>query len=270
MQETLGSTSAKEPTMASLVPLGGKLPSEMTDSELAHVNRRWEWFFREKRWVLENFARGDEDAVSIGLLSVRGTLCKYPNCPTSWLVQRAKLDILKQADIGKLLGSPKWLFLKRKPRESDDRFRQQSAVREEEKLEFEALQGQDFEAHIYDKLQYEEFWNDLTEMEQKLVKLLKEEKGDPPRWYKSEYVKVPHERKKGQARKRFYEEVSPSVKDYLVAYAHVRFKFYLHFGTEEEISREREWLEKWQPCQSLHASRNGKCKRKGSVQGQEG
>jgi len=228
------------------LPFEGQEPEEMTEEQLCNVNHRWEEFFLKKKGILDGFTRGNEDLVSIGLLSVRRTLCLYPDCPESWLVRRAKLDIMNAAKWGQSVDSA-----------TKDRQRKEPFYRSS--MRADAV-GQSIEVAIFDKLQYEEFLQDLTPMEQRLVELLKQEKGDKARWYKGEYVPVLRE--KGQGRKRFHQEVSPSVKDYMVSYAHARFKFYLHFGEEWEIKREREWLENWQPYQSLHASRNGKCKRK--------
>jgi len=248
MSKTIGYSPSADFTskLRQGMPFGGLTPNEMTEEQLEHVNRRWEEFFREKKGILYSFTNGNEDLVSIGMFSVRKMLCKHPDCPVSWLVSRAKFDILKAAGLGHCVDSKK-----------KDEHRKNPNYRSTIDSE---MVGKSTEIAIFDKLQYEEFWNDLTPMEQKLVELLKEEKGDEARWYKGEYVHV--QRKKGKARKRFHEEVSPSVKDYMLAYANARFKFYLYFGEDWEIKREREWLDNWQPYQSLHASRNGKCQRK--------
>ena len=100
-------------------------------------------------------------------------------------------------------------------------------------------------------------------MEQKLVQILKEEVGDTPRYWNGKYVHVAH--KKGRIKKRFQNEVSKAVKDYTLSLANVRFKFFLHFGTDAEIQRETQWIETFDPFGRLHVDRNGKYDRK-SVQ----
>ena len=63
---------------------------------IAHINRRWERFFRAKIGFLRAYAKGDDELVSIGLFAIRPLLEKHPHCPDSWLVMRAKSYILKE------------------------------------------------------------------------------------------------------------------------------------------------------------------------------
>jgi len=66
---------------------------DLTEEELQHINQRWEEFYHKHKGFLRHYAYGDEDLVSIGILSARETLAKHPNCPESWLVHRTKLNI---------------------------------------------------------------------------------------------------------------------------------------------------------------------------------
>ena len=61
-------------------------PATMPPEQLRSVNQRWEEFYHRKKAWLRHFCWGDEDLVSIGLLSVRKTLEQHPHCPESWLV----------------------------------------------------------------------------------------------------------------------------------------------------------------------------------------
>lgn len=218
----------------------------MSKEQLQLVNQRWEEFFHQKKHVLEYYARGNQDLVSLGLLSVRKRLCEDADSPISHLLQRARLDMLKARGQGSSIDTPKLSGCRKYPLSPTGAYEATIEVHPEHAL--------------WDTLQYQQFWDSLTLTEQHLVQLLKEEKGENrDSWYQGVYVPVV--RRKGRARRRFHEEVTPSETEYKTAYAHARCKFFQHFGSAEEAERERIWLERWDASQSLHASRNGKCAR---------
>ncbi len=223
---------------------------------LAHINRRWEAFFREKIGFLRAYAKGDDELVSIGLFAIRPLLEKHPYCPDSWLVMRAKSYILKEQlrrwnEVTPDYGTP-------------DRYAQGSATAWEEKLQYEAMshRARNPEVVVIDHLQYQAFVADLTEMEQRLLTLMREEAVlDPkPRYFKGKYARIGC--KPPKSKKRFKDEVSRKIKDYTNSYANLRLKFYRHFGSDDEIEREESWYETFDHFGRLHANRNGHYDRK--------
>lgn len=221
--------------------------TNITPQQLHAINERWEQFFYRKRHVLDYYAGGDQDLVSLGLISVRKLLCQDVDFPTAYLLRRAQLDMLKARGRGSSIDTQKLTSQRKYPL-----FRTRESSEDV---------GVCPESDLFDALQYQQYWASLTSTEQQLIRLLKEEKGEENyHWYQGEYVPVA--RRKGSARKRFMEEVNPSETAYKRAYAQARFKFYQHFGSEVEIEREWAWFSQWKPCQSLHASRNGKATRR--------
>jgi hypothetical protein len=251
------------------VPFEGPHPDEMSEAKLTHLNVRWEQFFREKKGLMDALAGYDEDLSSIGMLSVRRTLALYPDCPESWLVQRAKYDMKCAKRWGGNLDSDKRSACRDDIHthrgDEPDRFAQRLANFLCSQQEYRILEERGdihrFEREQIDTIAFKQYLATLNKMEQRLVQILKEEDRDPPRWYQGKYVKVP-DRRIG-VKKRFKQEVSPSETDYLVSFANTRLKFYEMFGTDEEIQRERTWYQSWKPSQSLHVSRTGKYQRTG-------
>jgi hypothetical protein len=238
------------------IPFEGYAPKDMTEEELQRVNSRWEHFYRTKKKDLARLTR-DEDLMSIGLLSVRRMLCLDPECSDGLLIQQAKFDILSSLRWGQSIDSRKrraeGLDIAPTGRE-DFPFCTPDDTTLEDEVHGKAIKYNGSldrgERVLIDNLQYQAFWNSLTELEQQLVTYLKEETADEPRWYQGEYVKV--ERHKGHARQRFLEATGVSNKQYTRTYARLRLKFYEHFGTEDERKRERKWFETWKPAHSLH------------------
>ena len=234
----------------------------MTEAHLNRVNGRWEQFFREKKWILDTYTFGDEDLVSIGLLSVRRTLCQYPDCPDSWLVRRAKFDMLSAIRWGESLDASKRDYQRRDAPKDDDAKRE---MRYRDQIEFEAFlyACRHPETIVIDQLQFQALINDLDEMEIKLLRILKEEtpEKDRYRYWNGKYNPL-GQREKGRAKKRFCQEVSSRVKDYTISFATLRFKFFKHFGTDEEIERERQWYDNFDPFGRLHVNRGGHYDRK--------
>ena len=184
-------------------------------------------------------------------MSVGNLLQRYPDCPISWLVQRAKYDILN-AQI-------RW-FREVKDSGNPDRFDPDSAQRWEEKLQYERFRGwaKNPETIIIDKLQYEAMLTQLTCHEKKLLAILREEAVLSPNWGRRWYGIYPKNgRQRPAYKKRFKQEVSRRVKDYTTAFAGLRFKFYQHFGSDDEIARERDWYDTFDPFNRLHKNRNG-------------
>ena len=42
---------------------------DLTEKQLQHINRRWEEFYLKHKGFLRHYAYGDEDLLSIGILS---------------------------------------------------------------------------------------------------------------------------------------------------------------------------------------------------------
>ena len=220
-------------------------------ADRAHINSRWEAFFREKIGILRLYASGDDELVDIGLMSVGNLLDKHPDCPISWLVQRAKYDIKNEQirrfkEVGTDYGNP-------------DRFDHESTKRWEEKLQYEAMSGwaKNPETIVIDKLQYEAMLASLTSYENKLLEIMREEAVLSPNWGRRWYGVYPKNgRERPTHKKRFTQEVSRRVKDYTIAFAGLRFKFYQHFGSDDEIAREQDWYDTFDPFGRLHVNRN--------------
>ena len=235
----------------------GDAPQEMTAEDLERINKQWERFYHTKKKVLDRFTGYDEDLVSIGLLSVRRLLCLYPHCSDGLLIKQAQYDIMASLRWGNSLDSRKHQEEREDITPTGKKFLPFSASDDssmEDQVQYEALSSNGmlgkFERMLFDKLQYQEFWTHLTDMERKLVRYLKEEKDSKPQWYKSEYVKVA--RKKGKARKRLMEETKCSDRKYRQTYVSTRLKFYEHFGADEEIQQEHRWFENWKPEKSIY------------------
>jgi len=221
-------------------------PTEMTEELLAKINQRWEDFYHRKGSLLRHYAWDDEDLVSIGLLSVRKTLEANPDCPDSWLVERARLDIYNartptarvhlsldnQTDSG-------WVT---------------------DQLQYEAIDvlQRNPEIGIIDGILFRQMYEALGEMERKFLLILREEyiQDTRHRWWDGQYAHTQPQRPK--PKKRFRTEVSWSLKDYYLSFANVRYQFYMHFGNEEEIAREKAWYASFSPNRRLHHKRDGR------------
>ena len=252
------------------VPFEGPHPEDLTEAELLHINTRWEEFFRKKKGLIDYLTDYDEDLSSIAMLGVRRTIALHPDCPDSWLVQRAKYDIKsarywgscidsgtrknQRDDIGDVAGNDNGSFADRLADFLENK--QQYRV-----LEHQGQTGQS-ETKAIDKITYNEFFQSLDPMEQKLVEILKDEYRGDWKWFEGEYVK---QAEKGNSPKtRFKGEVSKSETDYVVSFAHARTKFYELFGTEEEAQKERKWFRDWTPTvEPLHGNRTGYYERTG-------
>ena len=219
---------------------------------LEQINRRWEDFYHRKRAFLHHYAGGDEDLVSIGLLSVRKTLEDHPDCPESWLVHRAKLDIIS----ARTPTDRVYLSL--------DKDRHHDSDWVTDQLQYEAMTPlqRNPEIGVVDRIQFRQMWEALPEMERKFLIILREEyiQETRHRWWGGKYAHTQTERPK--PKKRFRSEVSWSLTDYYVAFANVRYQFYMHFGTDEEIERERTWYANFTPNGRLHNKRDSRYDRK--------
>jgi len=252
------------------MPFEGPHPDNLTEQELNRINTRWEKFYREKKGLIDYLADYDEDLSSIALLGTRRMIATYPKCPDSWLVQRAKYDIKsarywggcidsgrrrnQRDDIGYVIGNDNSSFAERLEDFLENK--QQYRV-----LEHQGQTGQS-ETKAIDKITYNEFFQSLDPMEQKLVEILKDEYRGDWGWYKGEYAT---QAEKGNSpKRRFKGEVSKSETDYVVSYAHARVKFYELFGSEEEAKREQQWFRDWTPTvEPLHGNRKGYYERTG-------
>lgn len=246
------------------VPFGGLPPTELTEEALKKINTRWETFYREKKDIIDRLADYDEDLASIGMLSVRGTLARYPHCPDSWLVQRAKYDILsarkwgasvdygwrnrQRDDIGDIVGNAIDGY--------DQRLGNYLSDAQQKRIIEHAGATNNPEREVIDQISYYNFMNKLDRQEKQLVEILIDEHRDKPKWYDGRYIS---KSTKPAPKTRFKQEVSDSEHDYRVSYANVRYWFYEIFGTLKEAKREKEWYDHFSPRKgSLHASRDGR------------
>ena len=249
------------------MPFEGLYPDQMTEERLKIVNDRWESFYRRKKKVLERFTGYDQDLVSIGMLSARRMLCLYPGCSDELVLKHVKYDIMGSLKWGTSLDSRKHHKEREDITPTGQKYLPFSSADDtlmEDVVQYQAVSHNGylgkFERLLFDRLQYQEFWDNLNDTEKTLVKLMKEEKGDKPRWYHNEYVRVAE--RKGKARKRFMQETGVSDRKYRQTYVSVRLKFYEHFGAEVEIQREKEWFENFKPEKSIHPYKTGKYAKK--------
>jgi len=247
-KEILSQPSADD-TKRQAIPLDGYCQKQTTEEQLNYVNQRWEEFYYEKKGFLSRYARGDDDLISIGLLSVRKTLSQHPDCPESWLVHRAKLDI------NNARAPPNRLYLSLdKDQEHDDYWVNDALL-------YEAMtpHQRDPETVYMDRVKFNNLYNSLSEMEQKLLMILREEQimETRHRWYGGTYTHTHSSRPR--PKKQFLEEVSKRERDWYLSFANVRYQFYMHFGTAAEIKREKEWYASFDPSKGgLHANRDGR------------
>ena len=233
-------------------PCQGNPPKDMTPEErLRLINQRWEAFYHQKKDFLRHYCYGDEDLVSIGLLSVRKRLEEHPDCPESWLVHRAKLDIATAR------ASNDRLYL------SFNKDQQKGEEFVNDVLEYEAMTPlqQDPEKQFLDQAQFHKMWDALSNMERKFLLILREEflkkSGKAGhRWWGGKYAHTQTDRPK--PKKRFRQEVSHSITDYYVSFANLRYHFFMNFGTDEEIEREKAWYANFNPNGRLHHKRDGR------------
>ena len=149
--------------------LDGKEPKtggdDLTEEQLKHINRRWEEFYLKHKGFLRRYAYGDEDLVSIGILSARSTLAEHPNCPESWLVHRAKLDI------NSARASDDRVYLSLDGDSDNDKQWVNDALQYQAMTRYE----QDPEILYHDQVKFNRLWDSLDGMEQKLLMILREE-----------------------------------------------------------------------------------------------
>ncbi|MCH8295994.1 hypothetical protein IH992_33365, partial [Candidatus Poribacteria bacterium] len=147
--------------------LDGNDVDELTEEQLKHINRRWEEFYLKHKGFLRRYAYGDEDLVSIGILSARDTLAKHPNCPESWLVQRAKLDI----NSARASDDRVYLSLDRDSDSDSDKQWGNDALQYQAMTTYEQVP----EILYHDQVKFNRLWDALDGMEQKLLMILREE-----------------------------------------------------------------------------------------------
>jgi len=226
-----------------------KTVDDLTEEQLKHINRRWEEFYLKHKGFLRHYAYGDEDLVSIAILSARDTLAKHPNCPESWLVQRAKLDI----NTARASGDRVYLSL---DGDSDnDKQWVNDALQYQAMTRYEQIP----EILYQDQVKFNRLWDSLDGLEQKLLTILREEHITETRhrWYGGTYTHT--HRSRPHPKKRFEKEVSQREVDWYLCFANVRYQFYLHFGTEQEIERENRWYAGFNPSKGgLHHNRDGR------------
>ncbi|MCH8292133.1 hypothetical protein IH992_13645 [Candidatus Poribacteria bacterium] len=230
---------------------------DLTEKQQKHINRRWEEFYLKHKGFLRRYAYGDEDLVSIGILSARSTLAEHPNCPESWLVHRAKLDI------NSARASDDRVYLSLDCDSDNDKQWVNDALQYQAMTRYE----QDPEIIYHDQVKFNRLWDSLDGLEQKLLMILREEHITETRhrWYGGTYTHT--HRSRPQPKKRFLAEVSQREVDWYLCFANVRYQFYSHFGTEEEIEREDRWYAGFNPSQGgLHHNRDARYdqKKKGS------
>lgn len=212
---------------------------------LNHINQRFQQFYYDKKDFLRRYAYGDEDLVSIALIAAWNTLRENPDCPESWLVQRSK-NVIKNARKSC------------KSHESLDTTFNEDPLNN---LEFSALSyyQRNPEILFLDRAMLSMMWDTLGDKERKLLLILREEyiMETRHRWYQGKYSHTEGERPK--PKKRFMTEVSHRENDWYLSFANVRYQFYMHFGTDEEIKREKAWYASFDPNKSrLHANREGR------------
>ena len=224
-------------------------PADISQEQLSHINQRWEQFYHNKQNWLRRYCYGDEDLMSIGLLSVRKRLAEHPDCPESWLVYRANLDIATaRAPVDRV-----YLFFDK------DQHYDEGWVNDD--LEYDAMTPlqRDPELVFIDRVGYQKMLDTLGGMERKLLEILCQEQimDIRHRWYGGQYSHTQADRPR--PKKRFKEEVSKSETDWYVCFANVRHQFYMHFGTDEEIEREKQWYASFDPSKGgLHRNRDGR------------
>ena len=221
---------------------------DMTEQQVEVINQRWEDFYHRKKAFLRHYAFGDEDAVSIALLAVRKTLHEHPDCPESWLVNRAKLEIqTAHTPTGRA-----YLPL--------DKDRHYDADWVTDELECEAMTPlqRNPEIVFIDSAQFQKMWDALGEMERKFLLILREEHilKTNHRWWGGKYAHTQTELPKPKTR--FRAEVSWSITDYYESFDNIRYQFYMHFGTDEEREREKAWYASFNPQGRLHTNRDGR------------
>ncbi|MCH8295995.1 hypothetical protein IH992_33370 [Candidatus Poribacteria bacterium] len=243
------------------MPFEGPHPDEMTPEQLQRLNDSWERFFREKRGLIDYFADYDEDLSSIAMLGVRRMIALHPDCPDSWLVQRAKYDIKsarywggcidngsrrdQRVDVGYVCGDDEGNLA--------ERLRNFFINKQQYRILEELGMGDGVDNSVIDQMTCEEFYASLDGMERQLVDILIDEYRGDWGWYKGEYAT--HPEKGSGPKQRFKREVTQSETAYVVTYVSVRRKFYERFGSAQEVEREREWCKNWDPTQPIHRNR---------------
>ena len=224
------------------------VPSTITPEEdqLQRINQRWKQFYEDKKEFLLHFAYEDEDLATEGLLAVQET----PHCPESWLVRRAKLTIMTARRLSEY---GFWLSFNNDQRNDEDFFN--------DALQYEAMTPlqQEPEKQFIDQAQFHKMWDALSDMEREFLLILREEyiQQTRHRWYGGVYAHTQPQRPNPKTR--FREEVSHSITDYYNSFANIRYHFYMNFGTDEEVEREKEWYASYSgPNGRLHATRDGR------------
>jgi len=151
------------------VPFEGVSPEQMLPEELNRLNNRWEEFYQNKKKVLDKFTGYDHDLVSIGLLSVRRMLCLYPDCSNGLLIQQAKYDIMASLRWGNSIDSHKHHEDRQDIAPIGTKYLPFSAAGDsllEDQIQHEAGSSNGtlgrFETQLFDRIQYQEFWDSLT------------------------------------------------------------------------------------------------------------
>ena len=224
----------------------------LSKEQLSQINQRWEEFYHNRKAFLHRYAGGNDDLVSIGILSARQTLAENPDCPESWLVQRAKYDInTARAETGRV-----YLPLDKDQHLDDDWVN--------DVLQYQAMTPlqRNPENDYLDQVQFRNLLDSLSDVERKLLLILRDEQilKTKHRWWSGKYSYTQTQRP--CPKKRFKEEVSKSETDWYISFANVRYQFYMHFGTDSEIAREKEWYAHFDPRKRLHQNRDSRYDKK--------
>ncbi len=102
--------------------------------------------------------------MSIGILSARSTLAEHPNCPESWLVHRAKLDINSARASGDRV------YLSLDGDSDNDKQWVNDALQYQAMTRYEQVP----EIIYHDQVKFNRLWDSLDGLEQKLLMILRE------------------------------------------------------------------------------------------------
>jgi hypothetical protein len=233
---------AKQNKKRSSMSKEGKEAIEMTENELQELNNKWVHWMNQLKHTIRWYARGDEDLTQIGIINLRRTLCEDINAPPNYLLHRAKMAIWMAASKGKSVDSPKSDRMNKRCRKGGVKLIYTDGF---DNPYDNPLLTDKYRPDVLaiDKVAYEQFRDDLTSEEAKLLDVMIET-----------YTSLNREGTPGY-RKMFIKETGSTYTNYGIVMMSLKQKFYHHYGTDEQKEAFEEFYRNWIPRQPMFSER---------------